>query len=564
MNPRKLAFSYMRFSTKKQEHGDSLRRQTKLRDDYLARHSEWALDDTLKPDAGVSAWKGKNATHGELRIFMEMIAAKKIQPGDALIVESVDRISRQGIDVGYDLLKKILKAGVHIITLSPERNFGPDAITGLGKGAFELQMILERAAEESEIKSQRCGAAWRRKKEGARTGLIVTERLPFWVKLGPDGKLELIPEKAKVVKRIFKLAANGYGTPRIIKKLNEDKVPTIGKTGLWVKGYVGMILRDRRAIGEYQPRTGKKRVPDGEPVAKYFPAAVDEKLFLRARSGASKRGKLRGRIGTSQINIFAGLLHNARPEGGAYYLSHRTNHTKDKTEVKKHYVLITRHSQEGMSPAWSFPYPQFEGSLLSAISEIDAKEVMGEDPNTEDLEALEGRKAQLEKKIAAAEKEQLAGKDWSPSHSRILAAMNKQWEEIENLIGQARQSAALPLRESWEEGRCLVTLLNNAEDKDDIRMKLRSVFRRTIEGIWVIVTTKNKLRVCTVQMWFTGGTKYRFFQIVHQPPMDGFGGKKEEDTFVVSFSHKDGDFDMRTAKGQKFIMQRIEKQMEEL
>ena len=153
----------------------------------------------------------------------------------------------------------------------------------------------------------------------------------------------LIPERAKIVKRLFNLAANGYGTPRIVAKLNKEKVPPIGKTGKWVKGYIGKILRDRRAIGEYQPRKGKKREPDGDPVPNYFPAAVTEKEFFAARAGAAERGKLRGRLGTQHVNIFAGLLKNAR-EGDSYYMTMRV-------ECGHHYnVLITNNSQQGLSP----------------------------------------------------------------------------------------------------------------------------------------------------------------------------------------------------------------------
>ena len=45
------------------------------------------------------------------------------------------------------------------------------------------------------------------------------------------------------MKRIFELATGGYGTPRIVSRLNKDGVEPIGKTGKWVKAYVGKILR---------------------------------------------------------------------------------------------------------------------------------------------------------------------------------------------------------------------------------------------------------------------------------------------------------------------------------
>src|SRR5262249_48630295 len=158
-----------------------------------------------------------------------------------------------------------------------------------------------RGHGESKRKSSLSGPAWQKKKESARDGGIVTERLPAWVTI-KDGKLTLNRERARTVKTIFKLASVGYGTPRILKKLNEDKVQSIGSSGAWTRGYLGRILRDRRVLGEYQPRKGKNREPDGNPVPNYFPPAVSEKEFYAARAGAKERFILKGRIGVETIN----------------------------------------------------------------------------------------------------------------------------------------------------------------------------------------------------------------------------------------------------------------------
>jgi DNA invertase Pin-like site-specific DNA recombinase len=93
-------------------------------------------------DLGVSAFRGKNAAVGNFRTFLDAIKAGKVAPGSALIVESIDRISRQGIDEGYDLIKGILKANVLLVTLSPEREFDVSATKSLSKGALETQLIL--------------------------------------------------------------------------------------------------------------------------------------------------------------------------------------------------------------------------------------------------------------------------------------------------------------------------------------------------------------------------------------------------------------------------------------
>src|SRR5437868_14183228 len=176
-----LAYSYIRFSSPQQAEGDSLRRQTERAAEF-ARRNGLTLDTSLTlRDLGVSAFRGKNAAVGNFRTFLDAVKAGKVAPGSALIVESIDRISRQGIDEGYDLIKSILKAGVRIVTLAPEREFDRDATKGLTKGALEIQLILERAAEESERKSDRVGSAWANKRALAPMKLL-TRRLPGWVR----------------------------------------------------------------------------------------------------------------------------------------------------------------------------------------------------------------------------------------------------------------------------------------------------------------------------------------------------------------------------------------------
>ena len=151
-----IAYSYIRFSSPKQAEGDSLRRQIEATE-TLCRERGWALDTTLTlRDLGVSAWTGRNAVVGNLRTFLDAITAKSILPCSVLVVESLDRITRQGIDEGYDLIKRILKAGVRIVTLGPLREFDESATKSLSKGA---------AGD-----SAHPGAGKRRRAKGSRSG----------------------------------------------------------------------------------------------------------------------------------------------------------------------------------------------------------------------------------------------------------------------------------------------------------------------------------------------------------------------------------------------------------
>src|SRR5688572_26822263 len=91
------AYSYIRFSRPEQLRGDSLRRQLELSETWCRKNKVF-LDDTLKlRDLGVSAHRGQNATTGKLGAFLEAIKDGIVKPGSILLVESLDRLSRNQI-----------------------------------------------------------------------------------------------------------------------------------------------------------------------------------------------------------------------------------------------------------------------------------------------------------------------------------------------------------------------------------------------------------------------------------------------------------------------------------
>src|SRR5260221_5486876 len=88
------AYPYLRFSTPEQAEGDSTRRQE------AALH-RWAeingavLDDSLKlRDEGVSAFTGRNITHGGLGRFLDAARRGRLKPQPHFLVENLDRFSR--------------------------------------------------------------------------------------------------------------------------------------------------------------------------------------------------------------------------------------------------------------------------------------------------------------------------------------------------------------------------------------------------------------------------------------------------------------------------------------
>ena len=66
------AYSYLRFRSKKQEEGDSIRRQTE-RTAAWAKRQGVHLDTSLSIDRGVSAFRGKNRDLGSGLEHLEIV-----------------------------------------------------------------------------------------------------------------------------------------------------------------------------------------------------------------------------------------------------------------------------------------------------------------------------------------------------------------------------------------------------------------------------------------------------------------------------------------------------------
>src|SRR5262249_2343415 len=105
---RSKAFSYIRFSTPEQSKGRSLERQMEAAKAYaIGKNLE--LDETLTfQDLGVSAFRGRNIQEGALGTFLQAVREGRVQKGSHLLVESLDRITRQAAYDAVDTIKAIV------------------------------------------------------------------------------------------------------------------------------------------------------------------------------------------------------------------------------------------------------------------------------------------------------------------------------------------------------------------------------------------------------------------------------------------------------------------------
>ncbi|MEM8819800.1 MAG: recombinase family protein [Pseudomonadota bacterium] len=316
------AYSYLRFSTPEQMKGDSYRRQTKLAEAWASRNGV-ELDDGLAfHDLGVSAYRSRNSRSGALRHFLDAVEQGALPSGSYLLVESLDRLSRDQILGAQGLFSLIIEAGITLVTLGDERVYSRDSINANPTELIVSILILMRAHEESQTKARRLKAAWAGKREKATTRPL-TQRAPGWLRLDKEaGVFHVIPERAEVVRRIFEMALKGAGQHAIARQLNAEGVPCFGRGAFWHRSYIHKTLDNPAVVGTFVPHTlefvdGKRQRKPQEPVEGYYPAIVDEDSFRRVQAQRlDTRGPVVRQGAKGVTSLFAGGLARC-PDCGA-------------------------------------------------------------------------------------------------------------------------------------------------------------------------------------------------------------------------------------------------------
>ncbi len=505
-----LAFSYQRFSSTKQADGDSIRRQTALRDAWVEKAGA-VLDTSLTlRDEGVSAFTGTHRANPDrhaLAAFLELVRQGRIPRGSYLIVESLDRLSREHIRPALTLLLNLIDQGIRIVQLLPV-----EAVYDEQVEPMQLMMAimeLSRGHSESKVKSERVAHAWTAKKRKAAEGTIVTRQLPRWVKV-KGGKLVLDEAKAEAVRRIFQLTLDGYGMTAITKLLNAEKVPVVGDSPFWSRSYVKKVLTNRAVVGEYVPHRearrvnghSRKRVPDGPAVPNYYPAVVSEETFYAARAAARQRDRKGGRPVKKMVNLFAGLLRDARDGGRVAVYSYQ-----QPTAVATRYLAGYRSKlgAGGLKPV-SFPLEVFEEAVLSKLREVDPREVLPrKDRSGDKVVALAGRYAGVEGRLEAIKAKLVDGDGDVGPLVDAIRALEAERVAVGEELAAARQEAASPLAEVWGGYPSLVDALRNAPDPEAARVRLRAALRRMVSEVWCLFVKRGLSRVAAVQVRFDGG-----------------------------------------------------------
>ena len=516
-NTRRLAVSYSRFSDPKQAKGDSAERQDDLFRTFCQAHNLTPLREVFA-DRGRSGYKDEHRKKGRLGQLVAAAKDGRFEPGTVVVVEAWDRLGRLRPDRQTDLVAELLRTGVSIGVcrlgdIFEEEDFGSHKWT-------TLAVFIQMAFQESKQKAERVAASWDRRRQRARKdGELLTRLLPAWLEMGPDDKPRLIPERAAAVRRMFQLSAAGYGVKRIIETLIREDVQPFGEkiirpersrsqfAGKWTRAYIALLLRDRRVLGEFQPRK-LDHTPEGTTLVGYYPAAVSEEEFLLARAGQESRrskdatGRASGPRQRKYVNVFRGLLTHAR-DGEGFVL-----HNKG-TAKEPELILVNASGMSGHSRCYTFPYPIFEEAILRLLREVDARDVLPQSKQERSrVDVLRAKLKNIRDDMERLQEELKAG--FSKAIVNVLRDREAAEEEIGKDLQDELARSAKPASRAWKELPGLAELVQSADDPDEVRLRLRSLLRRLVEDVRVLMVRRGSWQLLAAQVFFVGGARRQY------------------------------------------------------
>jgi DNA invertase Pin-like site-specific DNA recombinase len=353
--------------------GDSIRRQIATAEAYAQVH-KFELDRSINFHDEVSGYTGVNRTKGKLRLLLERVRKGLVPRGTALLVENLDRLSREHPLDSIDLIRELVTAGIEIHVLTNGQVYTEARLREDFSCMLLLTFELGRGCGESQRKSYLLLKTWEQKRANL-SHKKLTSICPQWLRLNESGTaFEAISERVQIVRKIFALANNGYGKRRIAADLNRKQIEPWGrgksKGHGWHPSYVAKILRSTATLGEFQPHRMEsgRRVAEGDVITEYFPAVIDRATFDRANAARLTTG---GQTRTKISNLFAGLIW----EGDSAHRMLFVDKGRDKR--KKHHVENTKYlysDRERLQPdtaiaRWN--YSEFEDILLRVLRELD-------------------------------------------------------------------------------------------------------------------------------------------------------------------------------------------------
>ena len=225
--------AYCRVSTDDEEQLTSYEAQKNYYTDKIMTNKAWTM-------AGIFADEGITGTSARKRPeFLRMIRQCKQGKIDIVLTKSISRFARNTVDC-LNYVRALKELGIAVI-------FEKENMNTLEIDS-EILITMLGAFAQSESESISANVRWgirQAMKEGKAT---IQYKYLYGYRRGDDGKPEIIPDQAEVVRKIYDLFLSGTPVRGIQEYLNTNSVPNIKGEPKWARSAIDSVP------GIYVPR----------------------------------------------------------------------------------------------------------------------------------------------------------------------------------------------------------------------------------------------------------------------------------------------------------------------
>ena len=232
---KKLVAAYCRVSTDSEEQLNSYEAQKSYYTQKIEDSPDWEMAG-IYADEGISGTSMKKRTE-----FKKMITACKRGHIDLIITKSLSRFARNTVDCLETV--RLLKAnGIGVY-------FEKENINTLTESSeFLITLFSGFAQAESESLSKNVAWGWRKSAEAGNVYFQYKRMLGY--RKGTDGQPEIVPEEAKIIRRIYRRYLAGCSLGQIKQELEQDNIPTAQKVERWSSAVIHNILTNEKYMGD--------------------------------------------------------------------------------------------------------------------------------------------------------------------------------------------------------------------------------------------------------------------------------------------------------------------------
>ncbi|OTW35033.1 recombinase family protein [Enterobacter kobei] len=368
-------YSYIRYSSERQGKGSSIERQKS----YIAEMAKQiATEYDLEifeeyQDLGVSAYKGKNVQEGDLSDFIDQVESGLIPKGSFLLIESLDRFSRQNAMQAVNLFTSLLLNGITVITGIDKQVYRQTEVNTetLQQLMFSV-MLFSRANEESSTKSHRTIASalskirrHQERKPGDPVVAIKELGSDKWWTDSSTGYVNPHPVLFPIAKKIIQLKQDGWSNRMILQHLkNNYDGPVIGNKkskGIWNMQHCSRILEPAIYGRKVITVNNAEYVLDD-----YYPAIISKDEYEALKLQVGNKGFAPNRESNPEIPLLSGI--------GILHCAHCSCYmVKAKSTLKNHphayrYQCASRDLHQDCNK-WGFRASTLERTILQLIAD---------------------------------------------------------------------------------------------------------------------------------------------------------------------------------------------------